>query len=109
LSLTDSAFRQNSEFFQQAHSTSIVWGGQKVLFVFQHHSGRFGLYYDVLLNGLATTASGGGPYRTSTLVLGNRVFIPVPEEIERHFIPTQGERKQFDVRTDVLYLSDDLT
>jgi molecular chaperone HtpG len=25
----------------------VVWGGQKVLFVFEHHSGEFGLYYDV--------------------------------------------------------------
>lgn len=107
LSLTDTAFRQNSEFFQQAHTTSIVWGGQKVLFVFQHHSGRFGLYYDVLLGDLAVSESGGGPFRTSTLLLDNRVFIPVPSAIENHFLPAEGERRRLDVRSDVLYLEDD--
>jgi molecular chaperone HtpG len=35
---------ERGEFFLQPHSTSVVWGGQKVLFVFEHHSGQFGLY-----------------------------------------------------------------
>lgn len=106
LSLTDTAFRQNSEFFQQPHTTSIVWGGQKALFVFQHHSGRFGLYYDVLLGNLVGVESGGGPFRTSTLLFDNRVFIPLPAEIQAHFLPAEGERRRLEVRSDVLHLGD---
>ncbi len=38
----------------QPHQTSVVWGGQKVLFIFQHHSGRFGLYYDLQTSGVVS-------------------------------------------------------
>ncbi|MYB39472.1 MAG: ATP-binding protein, partial [Gammaproteobacteria bacterium] len=45
LALGEKARRDRAEFFLQAHTTSIVWGGQRVLFVFGHRSGEFGLYY----------------------------------------------------------------
>src|SRR6185295_15860260 len=86
LALNERAHQQNGAFFFEPHTTSIVWGGQKVLFVFQHHSGRFGIYYDVQCPGLVGPKSGGGPFRTSTMVLKNRVFIPVPDEISKNFI-----------------------
>ena len=48
LSLSSRFQREKGDFFLQPHATEIVWGGRKVIFVFQHHSGRFGLYYDIL-------------------------------------------------------------
>jgi molecular chaperone HtpG len=107
LALTERAHQQNGEFFFQPHSTSVVWGGQKILFVFQHHSGRFGLYYDIQCPTLVAPTSGGGPFRTSTLILANRIFIPVPAEIAHNFIPGEGERIKLEVRSDVLYLEND--
>jgi molecular chaperone HtpG len=104
LALSDRAQQQYGEFFLQPHTTAIVWGGQKVLFVFEHHSRRFGLYYDVQCPGLVDATSGGRPFRTSTLLLKNRVFIPVPGEIASTFIPGEGERVRLEVRSDVLYL-----
>jgi molecular chaperone HtpG len=106
LALSDRAQKESGEFFFQPHTTSIVWGGQKILFVFQHHSGRFGLYYDVQCPGLVAAESGGRPFRTSTLLLKDRVFIPVPEELARNVVPGEGERIRLDVRCDVLYLDD---
>ena len=106
LSLSDRVQREKGEFFLQPHSTEIVWGGLKVIFVFQHHSRRFGLYYDVLCPGLVGTASGGGLRITSTILAKNRTFIPIPTEIKDDFVPEAGERKRLEVRCDILYLEE---
>jgi molecular chaperone HtpG len=103
IALSDRAMQERGEFFLQPHATSIVWGGQKVLFVFEHHSGQFGLYYDLQASHVVATASGGGPYATATIVLRNKVFIPVPEELADVFIPRDAERKRFEVRSDLLF------
>ena len=107
IALSDRAMEERGEFFLQPHATSIVWGGQKVLFVFEHHSGQFGLYYDLQASHVVAPASGGGPYATATIVLRNKVFIPVPEELADVFIPQGAERKRFEVRSDLLFTDAD--
>ena len=104
LSLSDRVQREKGDFFLQPHSTEVVWGGRKVIFVFQHHSGRFGLYYDILCPGLVGAESGGGPRITSTILAKSRTFIPVPREIECDFLPEAGETKRLEIRCDVLHL-----
>ena len=47
LALTNHIREKKGDFFLQPHRTSVVWGGQKALFIFEHHSGEFGLYYDL--------------------------------------------------------------
>ena len=106
LSLSDRVQREKGDFFLQPHSTEVVWGGRKVIFVFQHHSRRFGLYYDILCPGLVGAASGGGPRVTSTILAKDRTFIPVPLEIANDFQPEAGERKRLEVRCDILYLGE---
>ena len=106
LSLTDRVQREKGDFFLQPHSTEVVWGGRKVIFIFQHHSRRFGLYYDILCPGLVSAASGGGPGITSTILAKDRTFIPVPNEIANDFQPEAGERKRLEVRCDILYLGE---
>ncbi len=103
LAISDRVRTEHGEFFLQPHSTSVVWGGQKVLFVFQHHSGQFGLYYDLQTPQNVAPESGGGPVTTATLVLQNRVYIPVPENVAAAFIPAPGERKRFEIRCDLIY------
>jgi molecular chaperone HtpG len=51
---------------------------------------------------LSTRQRGGGPFPTATIVLKDRVFIPIPEEIRASFVPQPGERKRFEVRADIL-------
>jgi len=102
LAITDKAREEMGEFFLQPHRTSIVWGGQKTLFIFQHHSGQFGLYYDLQTREPVEAPAGGGPYPTSTIVLKDRLFIPIPDEIRGSFIPQSGQRKRFEVRADIL-------
>lgn len=103
LALSDRVMAEKGEFFLQPHRTSVVWGGQKVVFIFQHHSGEFGLYYDIQTNELVSQDSGGGEYVTSTLMLGERIFIPVPYEISGGFVPGIGQTKRLEVRADVLH------
>ena len=104
LSLSDRVQREHGDFFLQPHSTEVVWGGRKVIFIFQHHSGHFGLYYDILCPGLIGTESGGGSKVTSTIVTKQRTFIPVPAEISQNFLPTGGEKMRLEVRGEILYL-----
>jgi molecular chaperone HtpG len=109
IALSDRAMEERGEFFLQPHSTSVVWGGQKVLFVFEHHSGQFGLYYDLQAAHVVAGESGGGPYATATIVLRNKVFLPVPQDLAGVFIPSAGERKRFEVRSDLLFTDSDRT
>ena len=105
LTLTDKAREEMGEFFLQPHFTSIVWGGQKTLFIFMHHSREFGLYYDLQTREMVNAPSGGGAYPTCSIVLKDRLYIPIPGEISTSFIPKTGERKRFEVRADILRAS----
>ena len=106
LAISDRVQRDKGHFFLQPHSTDIVWGGRKVMFVFQHHSKRFGLYYDILCPGLVGSGSSGGPRTTATILTKKRTFIPIPDEIAQDFLPEADERKRLEIRCDTLYLSD---
>ena len=102
LAITDKVRERMGEFFIQPHTTSIVWGGQKTLFVFMHHSRQFGLYYDLLTRELIEAPAGGGAYPTCSIVLKDRLYIPIPEKISASFVPALGERKRFEIRADIL-------
>ena len=102
LAITDKAREQMGEFFLQPHLTSVVWGGQKTLFIFMHHSGEFGLYYDLQTRDVVDAPAGGGTYPTCSIVIRDKIFIPVPDDIRASFIPAPGERKRFEVRADIL-------
>lgn len=78
-------------------------GGQKTFYIFWHHSGQFGLYYELLGTSVVADAPGGAAFPTCTVVLKNQVYIPVPEEIRESFIPEEGMRKRFEVRCELLY------
>jgi molecular chaperone HtpG len=103
LAVSDRVREDRGDFFLQPHKTSVVWGGQRALFVFEHHSGEFGLYYDIQSQELVAEISGGGAFVTSTLVLKNGIFIPVPSEISVAFIPKSNERKRLSVKCDLLF------
>lgn len=104
LALTDRIQEEKGDFFLQPHRTSVVWGGQKALFIFEHHSGDFGLYYDLQTQSLINEQSGGGSFETCTIVMKNRIFIPIPPPVQASFLPQQNEKKRFEVRCDILYI-----
>jgi len=43
-------------------------------------------------------------FETSTIVMKNRIFIPVPDGLRPSFLPQAGERKKLEVRCDILYI-----
>jgi len=102
LALTDKARAEMGEFFLQPHRTSVVWGGQRTLFIFMHHSGEFGLYYDLQTREIVDAPAGGRGYPTCSIVLKDRIYIPIPSEISGSFVPGPGQRKRFEVRADIL-------
>lgn len=104
LALTDRIREERCDFFLQPHRTSIVWGGQKALFIFEHHSGEFGLYYEIQTMLPVSSTSGGGSVETCTIVMKNRIFIPIPAHLESSFVPESGEKKRLDVRCELLYI-----
>ena len=102
LALGRKAREDRAEFFLQPHTTSIVWGGQRVLFIFAHRSEGYGLYYDLESRRLISGEPGGGRFATCTIFLANQVYIPVPPDIQTCFLPEEEERKRFLVRDDLL-------
>jgi molecular chaperone HtpG len=102
LAITDRVREEFGDFFFQPHTTSVVWGGQRALFVFMHHSGTFGLYYDLQTAEAIKAPAGGGTYPTCSLILKDKIFIPVPAELRTSFIPESGQKKRFEVRGDIL-------
>lgn len=102
IALSEKIRSEMGDFFLQPHKTSIVWGGQKVLFIFLHHSGEVGLYYDLQTRDSISEHAGGAAFQTSTIVLKDAIYIPVPQAIESSFIPVASERKRFEIRADLL-------
>ena len=102
LALGRKAREDKAEFFLQPHTTSIVWGGQRVLFIFAHRSEEYGLYYDLESRTLISREPGGGRFPTCTIFVANQVYIPIPAKIQSCFLPGEGERKRFLVRDDLL-------
>lgn len=102
LALGRKAREDRAEYFLQAHTTSIVWGGQRVLFIFGHRSGKFGLYYDLEARTVISDEPGGGRFASCTIFVANQVYIPIPPAIQPCFLPTEAERKRFLVRDDLL-------
>ena len=103
LRLSERAYSDKGEFFLQPHSTEVIWGGQRVMFIFKHISGEFGFYYDVLLNELLSIPPSGRNFETLSIVLKNSVFVPIPQDLYKYFTPGENETKRFDVRYDILY------
>ena len=106
LAITDQAREERGEFFFQPHKTSVVWGGQRVLFILLHHSERFGLYYDLQTQESLASEGGGGPFPSCSIVLKDNIYLPVPDPIISRFVPEATERKRFYVRHDILRVSD---
>ncbi len=107
LALSKRIREERGEFFLQPHRTSVVWGGQKALFIFEHQSGEVGLYYDVQMNSPMAATSGGGAFESCTIVMKNQTFIPIPEPLREAFLPSTGETKRLEVRCDLLFIDGD--
>ena len=102
LGLSDRLFKRESYFFKSPHTTRVMWGGHRVIYIFDHPSGSITLYYDIeLKTPLAEHQANGMMLPTTTLILKDRLFVPVPTELEAEFRITEGA-KQFYVNFDTI-------
>ncbi len=102
LGLSDRLMRTETDFFLAAHTTRVLWGGHRVVYIFTEATGRLSLYYDIeLKQQIEHAKAGGGMFRTTTLITKNRIFIPVPEALQEEFRVATGS-KRFYVRYDIL-------
>jgi molecular chaperone HtpG len=106
LGLSDRLMREYADFFRTPHTTRILWGGHRVIYIFSEPTGRLSLYYDVeLREPLQEASAGGALFPTTTLVTKKRIFVPVPDQLVDAFKITTGPR-EFYVRFDLLVTSD---
>ncbi|MYA09534.1 MAG: hypothetical protein F4060_10470 [Holophagales bacterium] len=102
LSVAERLALREGEFLRQPHTTKLMWGSHRVIYVFTDSSGGLSLYYDLKLKEpLETEATGGAMFPTTTIVTKDRIFVPVPEELEPAFRISNGA-KEFFVRFDTI-------
>ncbi len=102
LGLSDRLVQSESDFFRVPHSTRILWGGHRVVYIFTEATGRLNLYYDIdLREPIPGDNTGGGVFPTTTVLTKKRIYVPVPDPLVKAFTVTQGP-KEFYVRFDVI-------
>jgi len=103
LAISERAFREEYSFFVAPHTTRIIWGGHKIIFIFTHASSQFSLYYDIELLEDVGGLAGGDIYPTTTIVTKGRIFIPIPDNLKQFFEIASGRNeRKFYVRFDLL-------
>lgn len=102
LGLSDRLYNRHSTFFFPPHTVKIIWGAHRVIYIFGYADEGATLYYDIELKSpLDQARTGGGMFPTTTLITKDRIYVPVPREIEDVFRVTEGA-KEFYVRFDVV-------
>jgi molecular chaperone HtpG len=94
LGLSDRLVKREGEFFRYPHTTKVIWGGHRVVFIFREVTGVVTLYYDIeLREPLGEQTAGGAMFPTTTLVTKNRIYVPVPAALEPAFRITSGTKE----------------
>jgi molecular chaperone HtpG len=102
LGLSDRLVKSEGDFFHWPHTTKMIWGGHRVIYIFTDASGRLTLYYDIELHEpLDDKTAGGGMFPTTTLITKDRIYVPVPDALIESFRITEGA-KEFYVRFDTI-------
>ena len=102
LALSDRLAKTEGEFLRQPHSTKIMWGSHRVIYIFTDATGGLSLYYDIKLKEpLEKKTTGGDMFPTTTIVTKDRIFVPVPKVLEPAFKITDGT-KEFYVHFDTI-------
>jgi molecular chaperone HtpG len=102
IALSDRAARTEGEFLRFPHTTKLIWGTHRIIYIFTDATGGLSLYYDIeLKEPLETKTTGGAMFPTTTIMTKDRIFVPVPKELESAFQITAGA-KEFYVRFDTI-------
>ena len=102
LALSDRLFTREGDFLRWPHTTRLIWGAHRVIYIFTDATGGLSLYYDIQLKEpLESEETGGSMFPTTTIVTKNRIYVPVPKGLEPAFQITDGV-KEFYVRFDTI-------
>jgi molecular chaperone HtpG len=102
LALSDRASRTEGEFLRWPHTTKLIWGAHRIIYIFTDATGGLSLYYDIeLKEPLETKTTGGAMFPTTTIITKDHIYVPVPSELESAFRITAGA-KEFYVRFDTI-------
>ncbi len=102
LSLSNRIYKRQIGFFLEPHTTKVIWGMHKIVYIFTHASNNLSLYYDIeLKEKLYENATGGAPIPTTTIITDGRVFIPIIKDLTSFFDIKEGS-KEFYVRYDLI-------
>ncbi len=102
LALSDRLAKTEGEFLNWPHTTKVLWGSHRVIYIFADETGEISLYYDIeLKTPLELDQTGGSMLPTTTIVTGNRIFVPVPLELEPAFRVTDNA-KDYYIRFDTI-------
>ena len=101
LGLSDRFFRLESDFLRWPHTTKIMWAVHRVIYVFTDATGQLSLYYDIELREPIEAVTSGSMLPTTTIFTENRIYVPVPSELESAFRIEEGTKKFF-VRFDTI-------
>lgn len=102
IAISDRAFKVEYAFFTVPHTTRIIWGGRRIIFIFTHPSSTFSLYYDIELFEDFGKNTGGGVFPTTTIVTKNRIFVPLPSDLKPFFDLKKEQKREFYVRFDTV-------
>ena len=103
IALSDIVFEKQLDFFLDPHTTKVMWGMHKIVYIFTHASGQLTLYYEIELknNRLADGMTGGQQLPTTTVLSKNRIFVPIEPSLIPYF-DFKEEKLEFYVRYDLI-------
>jgi molecular chaperone HtpG len=102
LALSDRVNKREGEFLRWPHTTKVIWGSHRVIYIFTDATAELSLYYDIeLREPLGVHATGGAMFPTTTIITSNRIYVPVPQDLERAF-QIIDHAKEFFVRFDTV-------
>jgi len=102
LSLSERVYRRQIDFFFEPHTTKIMWGMHRIVYIFTHASSNISLYYDIeLKERFINDSTGGLSIPSTTILTQDKIFIPVIDELVEYFDIKEGH-KEFYVRHDII-------
>ena len=94
LALSDRATRIEGEFLHYPHTTKLIWGSHRIVYIFTDSAGELSLYYDIeLKEPLESATTGGAMFPTTTIITKDRTYVPVPSELEPAFRIAEGAKE----------------
>jgi molecular chaperone HtpG len=102
VALSDRAVHLEGDFLRSPHTTKLIWGAHRIIYILTDATGELSFYYDIeLKEPLETDMTGGAMFPTTTIVTKDRIYLPVPRDLEQAFRITSGT-KEFYVRFDTI-------